>query len=368
MRKIPFLDYRALNERHFAEMQEAFQRVLESGWYVLGPEVTQFEEEFATFCGSQFCVGVSNGLDAMILTLEAWKNLGRLAPGNEVIVPANTYIASILAISKAGLVPVLVEPDEETYNLSPASVREALTSKTKAILAVHLYGQCVDMTQIMEIAEKYSLMVLEDSAQAHGATHRGRRAGTLGHASAFSFYPGKNLGAIGEAGAVTTDDGDLAEEIRILRNYGSKKKYHNLRKGVNNRIDEVQAALLRVKLPYLEKDNLLRAKVASTYLEHIKNSKVVLPVVRDFGESCWHLFVIRHPERDRLSEFLSQKGVGCSIHYPVPPHHQPAYSEFADRKFPVTEQIHREALSLPISPVHTPEQALAISEMINQFQ
>lgn len=366
---IPFLDFRAVNEPYFDDIEKAVRRVLESGWYVLGKEVASFEEEYASYCGSSRCVGVSSGLDALILILEAWKNLGKLKAGDEVIVPANTYIASILAISKAGLEPVLVEPDERTYNLNPALIECAITPKTKAIMVVHLYGQCADMDQINAIAEKHDLLVMEDAAQAHGATHRGEKAGNLSHAAAHSFYPGKNLGAIGEGGAVTTNDSELADMVSILRNYGSEKKYHNQVKGVNNRLDELQAAILRVKLPYLDADNHKRRLVAETYLTELPNNncQLIVPFIADYGKPCWHLFVVRVQERERFMEFLRKNGVATAIHYPVPPHQQPAYSEWKDRSYPLTEAIHREIVSLPISPAHTPEDAVKIAKVIHDW-
>jgi dTDP-4-amino-4,6-dideoxygalactose transaminase len=347
---IPFLDYRAVNEPYFAEIQQAVARVLHSGWYVLGPEVEAFEKEFAAYCGTKHCVGVSSGLDALICILEAWKLLGKLQEGDEVIVPANTYIASILAVSKVHLVPILVEPDERTYNLNPDLIETAITTKTRVIMAVHLYGQCADMERIHEIARRCNLLVMEDAAQAHGATYKGRVAGNLSDAAAHSFYPGKNLGALGESGAVTTNDPQLAEMISMFRNYGSEKKYHNKFKGLNNRLDELQAAILRVKLPFLNRDNAARKVVADTYLRSIVNPALTLPVVVDYGNPCWHLFVVRVKERDRFMKFLEDRGVTTAIHYPIPPHRQPAYSELNHRSYPITEVIHREVVSLPIGP------------------
>lgn len=361
---IPFLDYRAVNAPYFEEMQSAVRRVMESGQYVLGPEVGAFEKEYAAYCGTGYCVGVSSGLDALILILEAWKQTGKLAEGDEVLVPANTYIGSILAISKTGLAPVLVEPDERTYNIHPGLIEEAITKKTKAIMAVHLYGQCADMDAIRLVAKKHGLLVMEDAAQAHGALYRGKRAGSLSDAAAHSFYPGKNLGAIGEGGAVTTSDAEVAEVVGLLRNYGSKQKYHNLMKGVNNRLDELQAALLRVKLPHLDADNKKRCQIAAIYLSNIQNSAVVLPYVADYGDPCWHLFVVRVKERDRFMDYLREHGVNTAIHYPVAPHKQPAYAEWNNRSYPVTEAIHREVVSLPISPAHSVEEAITIAERI----
>lgn len=365
---IPFLDYKAVNQPYFDEIQAVVKRVLESGLYVLGPEVEAFEREYATYCGTRYCVGVSSGLDALLLLLEAGKLLGRFTEGDEVIVPANTYIASILAISKTGLNPVLVEPDENTYNLNPRLIEPALSGKTKAIMTVHLYGQCADMDSINHIAGKYNLLVFEDAAQAHGATYKGRRAGNLADAAAHSFYPGKNLGAIGEAGAITTNDPDFARMVSMLRNYGSHEKYHNLVKGMNNRLDELQAAILRVKLPFLDRDNSIRRELAKIYLITIDNPLIRLPQSPVNGKSCWHLFVIRVKERARFMEYMKNCGVATAIHYPIPPHHQPAYSEWNDKSFPVTENIHHEVVSLPMSSAHTKEAVCLVAETINRYQ
>jgi dTDP-4-amino-4,6-dideoxygalactose transaminase len=366
--KIPFLDYKALNAPYFDEVEAAVMRVVKSGHYVLGPEVSEFESEHAAYCGTSHSIGVSSGLDALILILEAWKELGRLHEGDEVIVPANTYIASILAISKAGLVPILVEPDLETYNLCPAAAEQAITPNTKAIIPVHLYGQCADMDAINKLACEHGLLVMEDAAQAQGAFYKGRKAGNLSDAAAHSFYPGKNLGAIGEGGAVTTNDPELAEMVSIMRNYGSHQKYHNQVKGVNNRLDELQAAILRVKLPYLDRDNEQRRAVAETYLREIKHPEIVLPVVAKDGVHCWHLFVVRTKQRDKLMSYLENHGIGTAIHYPVPAHKQPAYREWKDMHLPLTEQIHMEVVSLPISPVHSISEACKVSELITSMQ
>tara|TARA_B110000093_G_scaffold182838_1_gene230669 strand:+ start:364 stop:1488 length:1125 start_codon:yes stop_codon:yes gene_type:complete len=352
---IKFLDLKAVNEQYRPEIRAAIKRVLDSGWYLLGEEGKAFEQEFAEYCGAKHCLGVANGLDALILILMAYRELGLMQEGDEVIVPANTYIASILAISRAGLTPVLVEPDERTYNIDPNLIEAAITERTRAIMAVHLYGQCADMHPICAIANKHGLKVIEDAAQAHGATYRGRKAGSLGDAAGFSFYPGKNLGALGDGGAVTTDDADLAETIRALRNYGSHEKYHNKYKGMNSRLDEIQAAVLRVKLQYLDADTEKRRKVANRYLKelsafHFPNSAFRLPYVADYGSPAWHLFVVRTPKREALADFLAEKGIQTVIHYPIPPHQQEAYPELHHLSFPITEAIHREVLSLPMSP------------------
>jgi len=363
---IKFLDLKKVNDAHGAEIFEAIQRVLDSGWYLLGQEGQALEREFADFCGANHCLGVANGLDALILILMGYRELGIMQEGDEVIVPANTYIASILAISRAGLKPVLVEPDERTYNIDPTLIEAAITERTKAIMAVHLYGQCADMDPICAIAKKHGLKVIEDAAQAHAATYKGSRAGALGDAAGFSFYPGKNLGALGDGGAVTTNDDQLADAIKALRNYGSHEKYHNKYKGMNSRLDEIQAAILRVKLKYLDEDTNKRRQVAEAYLSGLdyalgcksqasslssQASDLSLPHIADYGVPAWHLFVIRHPQRDALAEHLRKSDVQTMIHYPIPPHQQVAYPELAGLALPLTEAIHQEVLSLPISPV-----------------
>lgn len=366
---IKFLDLKKVNDTHGAEISEAIQRVLDSGWYLLGEEVSSFEREFADYCGTTQCVGVANGLDALILILMAYCELGVMAEGDEVIVPANTYIASILAISRAGLTPVLVEPDERTYNIDPNLIEAVITEKTKAIMAVHLYGQCADMDQICAIAKKHSLKVVEDAAQAHAATYRGRKSGSLGDAAGFSFYPGKNLGALGDGGAVTTSDDELAEAITALRNYGSHEKYHNKYKGMNSRLDEIQAAILRVKLKYLDEDTEKRRKVAEAYFSGLssQSSGLILPYVADYGTPAWHLFVVRTPQRDALAEHLKQQGIQTVIHYPVPPHRQQAYPELQHLSLPVTEAIHHEVLSLPISSILNLDEVELVSQIINNY-
>lgn len=366
--KVPFLDYKAVNAPYFDAIEKAVARVLQSGWYVLGPEVAAFEQEYAAYCGTQYCVGVSSGLDALMLILEAWKLLGKIKEGDEVIVPANTYIASILAISKTNLIPVLVEPDAETYNLDPELIASAITPKTRVIMAVHLYGQCADMEKINGIAHKHGLLVMEDAAQAQGATYKKRLAGNLADAAAHSFYPGKNLGAIGEAGGITTNDPHLAQMIAMLRNYGSEKKYHNAFKGVNNRLDELQAAILRVKLPHLDGDNAARKKIAQVYLEKIRNPEIVLPTVAGYGQPSWHLFVVRTQQREKFIKFLDERGVVTAIHYPIPPHLQPAYAEWAHLSYPVSESIHRQVVSLPMSSVHSLAEAEFVVGIINSYK
>lgn len=364
---IKFLDIQEINNRFANELVESFRRVLSSGWYILGNEVTAFESEFADYCGAKHCIGVANGLDALILILRAYKELGKLNEGDEVIVPANTYIATILAITENRLVPVLVEPDINTYNIDPSKIEEKITSKTKAIMPVHLYGQLADMDSICSIAKKHNLLVIEDSAQAHGASMNGKKAGSLGDASGFSFYPGKNLGALGDAGAVTTTDEELANTIIALRNYGSHKKYENLYRGINSRLDEIQAAMLRVKLKYLDEDNLRRRHIADYYLKSIKNSKIILPEHSISESHVWHVFVIRTEKRDELQQYLAENKIQTIVHYPIPSHHQRAYEPWNSMSLPITEQIHCEVLSLPISPVLPGIDAETVVELVNRF-
>lgn len=365
---IKFLDYKAVNSPYFDEIEAAMSRVLRSGWYVLGEEVDQFEQEYAQYCGTKFCIGVGSGLDALILIFRAWKQLGLINEGDEVIVPANTYIASVLAITENRLTPILVEPHEPTYNLDPEKIEAAITSKTKAILAVHLYGQCADMEAINIIAQKHGLLVAEDAAQSHGALYKGRKSGSLSDAAAHSFYPGKNLGAIGEGGAVTTDNEELANLIKITRNYGSHIKYQNLVQGINSRLDELQASILRVKLKHLDADNLKRQSIAEVYQNNINNPLITLPTILEGNTSCWHLFVVRVPERTRFQELLKEHNIDCAIHYPTPPHLQPAYREWNSKSYPITEAMHKEVISLPMSPALTHQEALQVCEVAGKFQ
>lgn len=372
---IPFLDLKAINTQYRDELVQACARVIDSGWYIQGAEVKAFEQEFAEYCGTKHCIGVANGLDALILTLRAWKELGKLKDGDEVIVPSNTYIASILAISANDLVPVLVEPDVATYNLCPKQTEAAITAKTRAILPVHLYGQLADMPAIMAIAQRHNLLVLEDSAQAHGAEQNGKKAGNWGDASGFSFYPGKNLGALGDAGAVTTNDDELAETLKALRNYGSQEKYKNLFKGVNSRLDEIQAAMLSVKLRKLDEETQRRREIAAAYKTGIKNPNIKLPDVQHKAATVeqsyshvWHLFVIRTQYRSELQQYLSEQGIQTLIHYPIPPHQQQAYKQWSDQSYPLTEAIHQQVLSLPISSVMTDQQVQAVIAAVNNFK
>ncbi|MBU0620438.1 MAG: DegT/DnrJ/EryC1/StrS family aminotransferase [Gammaproteobacteria bacterium] len=345
---VPFLDLKAPHEELRVELREAFDRVLDSGWYVLGEEVEQFEREFADYCGAAHCVGVGNGLDALHMIVRACG----IGEGDEVIVPSNTYIATWLAVSHAGATPVPVEPDARTYNIAPASIEAAITPRTRAIIAVHLYGQPADMDAINAIAGRHGLKVIEDAAQAHGAMYKNRRVGTLGDAAGFSFYPGKNLGSLGDGGAVTTNDPALAERVRVLSNYGSRVKYHNEVKGFNTRLDELQAALLRVKLRRLDSWNERRKVVAAAYLDALAGGGLVLPYVPEWADPVWHLFAVRTPRRDALQVHLQNGGVHTMIHYPIPPHRQPAYIELAIPAggLPIAEAISREMLSLPIGP------------------
>lgn len=369
---IPFLDLKSLNASRRQELIEAAVKVLDSGWYIQGESLVAFEKEFADYCGAKYCIGVANGLDALTLTIRAWKELGRLREGDEVIVPANTYIASLLAVTENRLVPVLVEPDKSTYNLCAVKVKSAITSRTKAILPVHLYGQLADMPAIIELARENNLLVLEDSAQSHGASIDGRKAGSWGDASGFSFYPGKNLGALGDAGAITTSDEELFQVLKALRNYGSHEKYLNLYQGVNSRLDEIQAAILSVKLKYLDQETQARRVIADIYLNNISNESIILPLppsddALQLMSHVWHLFVVRTSNREALQQHLKEQGIQTLIHYPIPPHKQQAYKAWNDKSFPLTESIHREVLSLPMSPLMSVEDALAVARACNSF-
>jgi dTDP-4-amino-4,6-dideoxygalactose transaminase len=364
---IQFLDLKKINEPYEAAFQEKLKVVLEKGWYILGNEVKAFETNFATYCGTKHCIGVGNGFDALVLIFKGYIQLGKLQKGDEVIVPANTYIASILAILEADLIPVLVEPKLETYNLNPDLIQEKITSKTKAILAVHLYGQLADMNAINEIAHLNNLLVIEDAAQAHGAISEYGNSGNVSNAAAFSFYPGKNLGALGDAGAVTTNDDALAKVIQSLRNYGSEKKYHNDCIGVNSRLDELQAAFLNVKLPNLDAENNIRKAIAKHYLSEIKNNKITLPYWDLSKNHVFHLFVIRTDNSVGLQQYLLENGIQTMIHYPIAPHQQKAFEGWNHLSFPITEKIHSEVLSLPMSPVLTMGEVDFIIETLNNY-
>ncbi|MDI1300841.1 MAG: DegT/DnrJ/EryC1/StrS family aminotransferase [bacterium] len=364
---IDFLDLKSINETCRDELVDACARVIDSGWYVTGNELSRFEAEFANYCGSKHCIGVANGLDALTLTLRAWKELGKLREGDEVIVPANTYIASILAITENKLTPVLVEPDEASFNLCPHKTAAAITPKTRAILPVHLYGRLADMPALIGLADRHNLLVLEDSAQAHGASTNGQKAGNWGHASGFSFYPGKNLGALGDAGAITTSDDELAQTLRALRNYGSHEKYKNIYQGVNSRLDEIQAAMLSVKLKYLDEHTARRRQIADLYLNGINNPAIGLPQPGSEGRHVWHLFVVRCKQRAALQKHLTGCGVQTLIHYPVPPHKQQAYTQWGTQSYPLTEQIHEEVLSLPMGPLMRPEDIAVVVDACNSY-
>jgi len=365
---VPFLDLRAMNAQYADALAAAARRVIDSGWYIHGSEHSAFEQEFAAWNGSRHALGVANGLDALTLVLRAWKELGVLSEGDEVLVPANTYIASILAITENHLVPVLVEPDPVTYNLDPQRLQAAMSPRAKAILVVHLYGRIAPMREIREFANQHGLKVLEDCAQSHGSSLDGVPCGNWGDAAGFSFYPGKNFGALGDAGAVTTSDDTLAEVLKALRNYGSEKKYHNRYQGPNSRLDEMQAAMLRVKLPHLHRENERRREIADYYLEHLRNEAIALPQAPAAREEhVWHLFVVRTRRRDEFQAHLANAGIQTLVHYPVPPHRQQAYPALASYSLPLTEAIHDEVLSLPMSPVMTRDQAAEVVAAVNRW-
>jgi dTDP-4-amino-4,6-dideoxygalactose transaminase len=362
---IPFLNLKSPYHELKEELDAAYRRVMESGWYILGKEVEAFESEFATYCETKHCIGVGNGLEALHLIVRAYG----IGPGDEVLVPANTYIATWLAVTHAGATPVPIEPVESTYNIDLSRIEQSITPKTKAIMVVHLYGQPADMDPINALAQKHGLRVIEDCAQAHGARYKGRRTGGLGDAAGFSFYPGKNLGAIGDGGAVTTNDSDLAERIRSLRNYGSHIKYHNEVVGYNSRLDELQAALLRVKLTKLDDWNNRRRQVATQYMRELSGQlKLTLPYVPEWAEPVWHLFVVRHPQRDALQKALNEAKVGTMIHYPIPPHLQPAYADLNlnEGDFSISEQMAKKVLSLPMGPHLDASECLSVINAIQQ--
>jgi len=358
---IKFLDLQQLNLGYQEQFQEKMKLVLDKGWFILGDEVKSFETNFAHYCGSKHCIGVGNGLDALVLIFKAYIQLGNLQKGDEVIVPSNTYIASILAILQADLVPVLVEPKLETYNINPDLIEEKITSKTKAILLVHLYGQLCEMDEIIAIGYKHDMLIIEDAAQAHGLIFKGS------HTRAFSFYPGKNLGALGDGGAITTNDDELAKVLFSLRNYGSEKKYHNEFVGINSRLDELQAAFLNVKLPNLDADNDKRRSIAKRYLFEIKNDKIVLPTWDFSNNHVFHLFVVRTENRNDLQDYLLKNGIETIIHYPIPSHKQKAFPEWNNLSFPITEKIHDEVLSLPISPIMTDDEVSIVISILNKY-
>lgn len=361
---INFLDLKKVNNRFRDEIQERIDKVLDSGWYIRGEENEKFTKNFAEFCGTKYALGVANGLDALNLLIKGY-GFGK---DDEIIVPANTYIATILAISENNCTPILVEPDINTYNINPDLIEEKITERTKAIMVVHLYGQAVQMEKIWALARKYNLKILEDSAQAHGALYQNKRTGNLGEASAFSFYPGKNLGCLGDGGAITTNNQNLYEKIKALANYGSHKKYCNLYKGFNSRLDEIQAAVLDIKLKYLDNDNNKRREISKYYRKNIKNPLVTLPQTYHEKAHVWHVFPVRTQNRDEFRQYLTENGVQTVIHYPTPPHKQQAYKEWNDLSFPITEKIHKEIISIPISPIMEDNEIDKVIDVINNWK
>jgi dTDP-4-amino-4,6-dideoxygalactose transaminase len=365
---IRYCDLKKITESYEPQLSEAVNRVIQSGWYILGNEVNSFEQEFAKYCGCRYCIGTGNGLDALTIIMLAYKEMGIMQDGDEVIVPANTYIASILSILQAGLQPVLCEPEWENCNINTGKIEELITPRTKAIMAVHLYGRCADIPQIEEIAKKHSLKIIEDSAQAHGAMICGKRTGNLGDAAGFSFYPGKNLGALGDGGAITTNDKELASIARAIANYGSEKKYINTYKGVNSRLDEIQAAALSVKLQRLYEDNEKRRQIAEKYNAGISNSLVKTPSIEKREEHVFHIYPVFCEQRDKLQKHLLERGIETLIHYPVPPHKQEALGEYASLALPITERIHSEELSLPCNPTMSDNDVTAVIHAVNSFR
>ncbi len=361
--KVDFLNLKRANEPHEAAILDAVERVVGSGWYILGEQTAAFEREFADYCGVAHCIGVANGLDALHLILRAYD----IGEGDEVIVPSNTFIATWLAVSQTGARVVPVEPDERTCNLDPGRIEAAITPRTRAVMPVHLYGQPADMEPICRLARKHGLRVIEDAAQAHGARYRGRRVGGLGDAAGFSFYPGKNLGALGDGGAVTTDDDTLAGTLRKLRNYGSSTKYRHEITGLNSRLDELQSAILRIKLPHLDAENTRRRNAASVYLEALARLPLQLPHVHEEADPVWHLFVVRTPDRDALQTYLREAGIGTNIHYPLACHRQPAYSAERWPALPIAERLQAEVLSLPMAPYLSTADIRAVAERIRAF-
>jgi len=364
---IPFLNLKKINNKYYDELTQEFASFLDSGWYILGERVKKFENEFAEFCNVKHCIGVANGLDALILIIRAYKELGKLKEGDEIIVPANTYIASILAITENRLIPILLEPDINSYTIDTNKIKEKITSKTRAILPVHLYGQICNMTEINKIAKTYNLLVIEDSAQSHGAIYDGKKSGNLGNASGFSFYPGKNLGALGDAGAITTNDTELADMLYVLRNYGSEKKYFNKVPSINSRLDELQAGLLSIKLKYLQVETEFRRSIANAYLDGINNSNLILPFVSNPDSHVWHLFVLRTSNRDKFQQFLSDNGIQTVIHYPVPPHKQSAYKSMNSLNLPITEEIHNTIISIPLDISMSDDDVKLVIDVCNKY-
>ena len=361
--QIPFLSLKATNQIYEVQIEKIVTEILSSGWYILGEKLKQFETEFAQYCGVKHCIGVANGLDALTIILKA----SEFPENSEIIVPANSYIATILSVSKANLIAVPVEPNLNNYLIDYQAIERAITSKTRAILVTHLYGKCCEMDKITALAQKHNLKVFEDAAQAHGATYNSIKAGNLSDGAGFSFYPSKNLGAMGDAGAITTNDDVLANRIKALRNYGSNEKYIFEYQGYNSRLDEIQAAILSLKLPHLDNENEIRRNIAKRYLTEIFNDKIILPNNDSVNKDAWHLFVIRTNERDKFRSFLSEKGIGSDVHYPIPPHKQLAYQEWQNLSLPITEKIHQEVVSLPLNTVLTEKEISYIIQNINQY-
>lgn len=364
---IKFLDLQKNTQKYSDEIHEAVSRVIDSGWYLQGKENEKFEADYSAYIGTKYTIGCANGLDALIWIFRAYVEMGVMKPGDEVIVPANTYIATILAISENGLKPVLVEPSIETYQIDDNKIEEAITERTKAICIVHLYGQCAYTYRIGDLCKKYNLKLIEDNAQAHGCMFNGRKTGSLGDAAGHSFYPGKNLGALGDAGAVTTNDEKLATILRAVANYGSTRKYVFKYIGRNSRLDEIQAAVLDVKLKHLDEDVAIRKQIAKYYIENITNPEIITPIVKDWDAHVFHIFTIRCKRRDELQMYLTENGVQTIIHYPIPPHKQECYKEWNNLSFPITEQIHNEELSLPMSPCLEKYELEKVAEIINSF-
>lgn len=364
--KIPFVSFKPMERELDAELRSAFERVYSSSWYIEGTEDKNFEEKFAKFCMAKYCVGVGNGLDALMLSLKAM-NIG---PGDEVIVPSNTYIATALAVTYVGATPVFAEPDIRTYNINPDNIEEKISSTTKAVMPVHLYGQPCDMDRVMAVAEKYNLRIIEDCAQAHGATYKGKVIGSFGDAAGFSFYPGKNLGALGDAGAIVTNNRELADKVRALGNYGSDYKYHHIYQGNNSRLDEMQAAFLSAKLPMLDRMNEERRRIAKLYLDGIDNPEIILPIVPDYAKPVWHIFAIRCHRRDELEKYLNDAGIGTNKHYPIPIHLQECYKDLGYKRgdFPVAEEISKTELSLPMYYGMTDEEINYVINCLNRFK
>lgn len=364
---IKYCDHKDINNAYEPQLSQALAECAKSGWYIRGEQVARFEKAFADYCGCRYCIGTGNGLDALRVILSAYREMGIMEPGDEVIVPANTFIASILAIIEAGLKPVLCEPFATTCNIDTTRIESLITERTRAIMPVHLYGLVADMEPINEIAKRYSLKVIEDAAQAHGAKYNGRRAGSLGDAAGFSFYPGKNLGALGDGGAITTDDGTLADVARAIANYGSRERYINEYKGINSRLDELQAAVLNTKLPHLDSDNEKRRAIAGRYIDEIRNPYVTLPPLSVAESHVYHIFAVMTPWRSLLQEHLKNEGIGTLVHYPIPPHRQQALREYSHLQLPVTERIHNEELSLPCNPALSDGDVSRIIAAVNSF-